>query len=357
MEEEEEEAAAAGGRVLLALPGVAVPVSLPPRPLRGNLRVLRGPQDLVLQWEPLERPWEPPGDADPPDPGFEPDWAVLSPPRPRPDPGWAGGFSLALGELRGLRRGPPGLSPPFLLLLPRDGGPAPPPLHLPRGGLRKIRRVLGSRLRPCPGDPRLLLLATPEDPPETPPEPGLVTRLLQGPYAATLGGLSRLLGGPRGETPEPEPPFEVLTCVTLGPRPSPVRGSPLAGADWGRGLDPEVLRERIFRGGLSSEVRARGWRLLLGLEPGGDPQRPPGSPKIAPGTPKGQRDDYFRMKLQWRSLSPGQLRRNKILRGVPGTAGAGPGPEPPLGSPLAAPRCSHDLLHVQLRPRVREGDE
>ncbi|XP_062361822.1 TBC1 domain family member 17-like [Cinclus cinclus] len=144
MEEEEEEAA--GGRVLLSLPGVSVPLSLSPRLLRGRLRILQGPRDLELQWEPLEEPWDSPGDPAPPDPGFEPDWAVLSP--PRTCTGWAGGFGLCLGELRGLRRSPPGLSPPTLLLLPRGGTPGPPPLHLPRGGLPKILRTLGSHLRP-----------------------------------------------------------------------------------------------------------------------------------------------------------------------------------------------------------------
>ncbi|XP_071276802.1 TBC1 domain family member 17-like isoform X2 [Agelaius tricolor] len=244
---------------------------------------------------------------------------------------WAEGFWLSLGELRGLRRGPPGLGPPVLVLLPRGGGPCPPPLLLPRGGLRKLRRLLGARLRACPRDPRLLLVVTPEDPPEPPPEPGLVTRLLQAPGLGglSLGGLGRLLGGPRGaEGAEPEPPFELLSCVTLAPRPCPVRGPPLARADWGRGLSPEELRERIFRGGVSPELRAQAWPFLLGLTPKGTPGTPkgtPGTPKGTPGTPEGsegtpdparaRRDDYFRMKLQWRSLSPGQLRRNKILRG------------------------------------------
>ncbi|XP_030366751.1 TBC1 domain family member 17-like isoform X2 [Strigops habroptila] len=67
----------------------------------------------------------------------------------------------------------------------------------------------------------------------------------------------------------------------------------------GRSLDPEQLRGRIFRGGLSPEVRPQGWRLLLG----GDNE-----------DPRERRDSYFRMKLQWRSLSPGQLQRNRLLR-------------------------------------------
>ncbi|XP_066065548.1 TBC1 domain family member 17-like [Chamaea fasciata] len=151
------------------------------------------------------------------------------------------------------------------------------------------------------------------------------------------GGLSRLLGGPRAEPPDPEPPFEVLTCVTLGPRPCPARGPPLARADWGRDLSPEELRERIFRGGLSPEVRARGWRLLLGLRDWGDPE---GTPESAPGPPRARRDDYFRMKLQWRSLSPGQLRRNKALRGYQEQL------ERDLrgASPAAAPALLRDVL-------------
>ncbi|XP_063177993.1 TBC1 domain family member 17-like isoform X2 [Chroicocephalus ridibundus] len=323
---------AAGGRVLLELPGVSIPTGLHPAPpreglLQGRLRVLQGPKDVVLEWEPLEELWDPPDDApppeeEPPDPGFEPDWAVLSPPRapPRP-PGWRGGFRLELGEVGGLRRSPPGLHRPFLVLLPR-GGPCPPPLHFPRGGPRKLLRLLGTRLRPSPRDPRLLLVTPPEgpDPPPQPPSPGLVTRLLQGPYAATLGGLSRLVGGGRGHAPppcargaepelEPEPPFE----VRLGPRPSPPRGPPVTSEEWGRShdaegrsLDPEGLRQRLFRGGLSPEVRPEGWRRLLGLLPwGGAASDPP---------ERDWRADYFRMKLQWVSLSPGQQRRNSPFR-------------------------------------------
>ncbi|XP_039554220.1 TBC1 domain family member 17-like, partial [Passer montanus] len=78
---------AAGGRELLSLPGVSVPLSLPPRLLQGRLRVRHRAQDLVLQWEPLEENWEPPGEEEPPDPGFEPDWAVLSPAPPPPRTG------------------------------------------------------------------------------------------------------------------------------------------------------------------------------------------------------------------------------------------------------------------------------
>ncbi|GAB0202149.1 TBC1 domain family member 17-like [Grus japonensis] len=321
MEQEEE---AAGGRVLLELPGVSIQTRLHPSPprdglLRGRLRVLQGPEGTVLQWEPLEGPWDPPDDTEElPDPGYEPDWAVLSPPRPRPQPpGWRGGFRLALGELRGLRRSPPGLRRPFLVLLPRRG-PCPPPLHFSRGGPRNLLRLLAPQLRPCPRDPRLLLV-TPQDDsgldaPPQPPSPGLVTRLLQGPYAATVGGLSRLLGGPRGHAPceeeaEPEPPFEVIACVTLGPRPAPPRGPPVTEEEWGRShdaegrsLDPEGLRQRLFRGGLSPQIRLQGWRWLLGLQPGEGPD------------PRERRDDYFRMKLQWRSLSPDQERRNRPLR-------------------------------------------
>ncbi|XP_057265745.1 TBC1 domain family member 17-like [Pezoporus wallicus] len=129
-----------------------------------------------------------------------------------------------------------------------------------------------------------------------------------------MGGLSRLLGGrsPGGPAPgeeeeaEPEPPFEVIACVSLGPRPCPPRGPPVTQAEWGRShdaegrsLDPEGLRARIFRGGLSPEVRPQGWRLLLG---GGSED------------PTERRASYLRMKLQWRSLSPGQLHRNRLLR-------------------------------------------
>ncbi|XP_063177996.1 basic proline-rich protein-like isoform X5 [Chroicocephalus ridibundus] len=373
---------AAGGRVLLELPGVSIPTGLHPAPpreglLQGRLRVLQGPKDVVLEWEPLEELWDPPDDApppeeEPPDPGFEPDWAVLSPPRapPRP-PGWRGGFRLELGEVGGLRRSPPGLHRPFLVLLPR-GGPCPPPLHFPRGGPRKLLRLLGTRLRPSPRDPRLLLVTPPEgpDPPPQPPSPGLVTRLLQGPYAATLGGLSRLVGGGRGHAPppcargaepelEPEPPFEVIACVRLGPRPSPPRGPPVTSEEWGRShdaegrsLDPEGLRQRLFRGGAEPRGAARGLAAAAGAAAvGGGGLRPP------------------RARLEGRLFpheaavgvaQPRAAAQEQPLPPLPPPPGAGPGPVSPprpRGRAAAAARRAADPLHVPLRPGVRAGDE
>lgn len=151
----------------------------------------------------------------------------------------------------------------------------------------------------------------------------MVARLLHAPYAATLGGLSRLLGGPPTSAPPSpergvghegeEPPFEVIGCVPLGPRPTPPRGPPLTLEEWrrsldgeGRSLSPEPIRERIFRGGLSPEVRPEVWPRLLGLRGWGaapDPQKE-----------KERRASFQRMKLQWRTLSAEQLRRNGAMR-------------------------------------------
>ncbi|XP_054664369.1 TBC1 domain family member 17-like isoform X3 [Grus americana] len=280
------------------------------------------PEGTVLQWEPLEGPWDPPDDTEePPDPGYEPDWAVLSPPRPRPQPpGWRGGFRLALGELRGLRRSPPGLRRPFLVLLPRRG-PCPPPLHFSRGGPRKLLRLLAPQLRPCPRDPRLLLV-TPQDDsgldaPPQPPSPGLVTVSDPhggAPKAPAPGSLRRHRGGA-------EP------AAGGAPRPRPLRGGGGARAalrghrlrDAGASPRPPA-GATSDGGGVGAEPRCRGAELGPGraeatpLPWGAEPPDPAPGLEVAAGAAAGGGPGPPGAELQWRSLSPDQERRNRPLR-------------------------------------------
>uniref|UniRef100_A0A182MP09 TBC1 domain family member 15 n=1 Tax=Anopheles culicifacies TaxID=139723 RepID=A0A182MP09_9DIPT len=93
----------------------------------------------------------------------------------------------------------------------------------------------------------------------------------------------------------------------LAPRPSVHRGLPLDAGTWedvkcpnGAILDPERLKEIIFRGGIKPDIRAEVWKYLLGLD-------------VWEHTAQ-QRDErrahktqeYFQMKFQWLTMTATQ---------------------------------------------------
>uniref|UniRef100_A0A8C9MC09 Small G protein signalling modulator 1/2 Rab-binding domain-containing protein n=1 Tax=Panthera tigris altaica TaxID=74533 RepID=A0A8C9MC09_PANTA len=151
--------------------------------IAGVIRVVEKDSDVLLQWVPVEEAGDSTqilfakkdvsgGDActseeEPTfDPGYEPDWAVISTVRPQPrhseptrgaepsSPRGSWAFSVSLGELKSIRRSKPGLSWAYLVLVTQAGGSLPA-LHFHRGGTRALLRVLSRYLllhRPlCPG--------------------------------------------------------------------------------------------------------------------------------------------------------------------------------------------------------------
>lgn len=283
------------------------------------------------------------------DPGYEPDWAVIStvkkdrPPAPVKASGeWA--FSLPLSELYSLRRARFSLGRNFMVLTSRGGHPLPP-LHFHRGGTRELLRALHRYiiLDPSPVDARLFL-AFPNDSGDVSPpfdrlqllddSSDLVSRFIHDPYATTFGGFSKVTNFFRAALKPPEhlhsrgnqdpshpcghedePEFELITCgVELGPRPEVTRGRPLDQWDElldpeGRVLEPERVKALVFRGGVSPALRKEVWKFILGFYPWNSTRQ--------------QRDDilrvktdeYFRMKVQWKSVSEEQEMRNSLLRG------------------------------------------
>uniref|UniRef100_A0A8C6T1B2 TBC1 domain family member 15 n=1 Tax=Neogobius melanostomus TaxID=47308 RepID=A0A8C6T1B2_9GOBI len=270
------------------------------------------------------------------DPGYEPDWAVIStvkkdrPPAPVKVSGeWA--FSLPLSELYSLRRARFSLGRNFMVLTSRGGDPLPP-LHF--HGLHQKADCEPWRPyiihRPVPVDARLFL-AFPNDSGDVSPSfdrlqllddgSDLVSRFIHDPYATTFGGFSKVTNFFPNRDPsnpgahEDEPEFELITCgVELGPRPEVTRGRPLDQWDElldpeGRVLDPQRVKELVFRGGVSPALRKEVWKFLLGFYPWSSTRQ--------------QRDDilrvktdeYFRMKVQWKSVSEEQEMRNSLLRG------------------------------------------
>ncbi|XP_017274792.1 TBC1 domain family member 17 [Kryptolebias marmoratus] len=284
------------------------------------------------------------------DPGYEPDWAVISNVKKDTnrvsvkDSGqWA--FSLPLSELYSLRRSRFSLGRNFLVLTSKGGHPLPP-LHFHRGGTRELLRALHRyiTLDQSPVDGRLFLayLRDPHDVSQ-PFEKlqflddggsDIVTKFIQDPYVTTLGGFSKVtnffkvaLRAPetpvsRGaqdpslpSQPDDEPGFELITCgVELGPRPDVTRGQPLD--KWKDFLDPEgrvknqeKIKELVFRGGITPSLRKEVWKFLLGFYPWNS------TTKEREDILRVKTDEYFRMKMQWKSVSEEQEMRNSLLRG------------------------------------------
>ncbi|XP_045077537.1 TBC1 domain family member 17-like [Coregonus clupeaformis] len=287
------------------------------------------------------------------DPGYEPDWAVISTvkrdrvrehPPVKETSQWS--FSLPLSELYSLRRSRFSLGRNFLVFTSRGGHPLPP-LHFHRGGTRELLRALQRYiiLAPSPVDGRLFL-AYPHDSGALSQSfdelqlfddgsSDLVSRFIQDPYATTFGGFSKVTNFFRGALRPPdspfyprgpqdhhgppsaddEPGFELITCgVELGPKPDVTRGQPLD--KWeefldpeGRVMDPQRIKELVFRGGITPSLRKDVWKFLLGFYPWNS------TVKEREDILRMKTDEYFRMKVQWKSVSEEQEMRNSLLRG------------------------------------------
>ncbi|CAK9821099.1 TBC1 domain family member 15 [Anthophora plagiata] len=92
--------------------------------------------------------------------------------------------------------------------------------------------------------------------------------------------------------------------VTLPPRPPCPRGSPLSQEQWnkhkdaeGRVLNPEEVKEIIFHGGIVPSLRFEVWKFLLNYYPWNSTHIERLELK------KKKTDEYFMMKLQWRSMT------------------------------------------------------
>ncbi|XP_058136636.1 TBC1 domain family member 17 isoform X4 [Dasypus novemcinctus] len=329
--------------------------------IAGVVRVVEKDNDVLLHWAPVEEAGDstqilfskkdsngvdPCTSEEEPtfDPGYEPDWAVISTVRPRPrrseptrgaepsSPRSSWAFSVSLGELKSIRRSKPGLSWAYLVLVTQAGGSLPA-LHFHRGGTRALLRVLSRYLllASSPQDSRLYLVFPHNSSALSnsfhhlqlfdQDSSNVVSRFLQDPYSTTFSSFSRVTnffrgalqphpegaapGLPQAPEDEAEPGFEVISCVALGPRPAVERAPPVSEEEWARHVGPEgrlqqvpALKARIFSGGLSPGLRQEAWKFLLGYFSW------EGSAEEHRAHVRQKTDEYFRMKLQWKSCPP-----------------------------------------------------
>uniref|UniRef100_A0A8C7KWU5 TBC1 domain family member 15 n=1 Tax=Oncorhynchus kisutch TaxID=8019 RepID=A0A8C7KWU5_ONCKI len=174
---------------------------------------------------------------------------------------------------------------------------------------------------------------------------GLITKFSQDPVTTTLGGFSKVTNylfdafrspdtvllkqRPVGEVADllneaipgldinqlEEPGFEVITRIDLGVLPVVRRREPVGAEEWNTNMDPEGrmrnishLKQTIFKGGLCHVLRKEGWKFLLGYFPWESTLEERRS------LTRRKTDEYFRMKLQWKSVSEEQEKHNSMFR-------------------------------------------
>uniref|UniRef100_A0A667ZLG7 TBC1 domain family member 15 n=1 Tax=Myripristis murdjan TaxID=586833 RepID=A0A667ZLG7_9TELE len=240
----------------------------------------------------------------------------------------------------------------YLVFKLKESSTSLPALHFHQGGstefLDSLRRY--SLLSEAPDDDTCFLVSTPNRALSQSFENllddnnfGLVHKLKKDPYVTTLGSFSKVtnyifdaIRGSEEQHQRPpeevadllgeiipgleinqqeEPGFEVITRIDLGTRPEVQRRGPLSAEDWAKHLDPEGrmlniahLKQVIFKGGLCHAVRKEAWKFLLGYFPWDS------TLEERKALQRAKTDEYFRMKLQWKSVSEEQERRNSRLR-------------------------------------------
>lgn len=262
-------------------------------------------------------------------------------------------ISFDLLDLKSFKRSAPNHGWAYIIFILKDGTTFPA-LHFHNGGSKALLKELEKfiHIRRSPNDQRLFIVQ--EHDPDmlsksfdelqlfSESSGRLVSNFIRDPYTATMGSFSKVTNflrdvlmsenpqtRPKEEVAEllhddlpgmeishqDEPGFEVVTKTKLPPRPVVQRGDPLTAQQWASYFDTDgsikqldELKETIFRGGIDPPIRSEVWKYLLGYYSWDS------TLKKRQEERKRKVDDYFRMKLQWKTISPDQERRFSVLR-------------------------------------------
>nr|XP_039253583.1 TBC1 domain family member 17-like isoform X1 [Styela clava] len=109
--------------------------------------------------------------------------------------------------------------------------------------------------------------------------------------------------------------FEVITCAQLGPRSEQPRGLPVTNAllethkdEEGRIHRVDELMWAIFHGGIDPSLRKELWKYMLKYYDWNMTKQELADRRRA------KEDDYYRMKMQWKSIDEDQQKRFALLR-------------------------------------------
>nr|XP_003221196.1 PREDICTED: TBC1 domain family member 15 [Anolis carolinensis] len=258
-------------------------------------------------------------------------------------------FLFTLTDLKSIKQSKEGMGWSYLVFCLKDDVVLPA-LHFHHGDSSTLIQLIKKYLvlYESPQDKRILVncQSIPQSFENILDEPtyGLIQKLKKDPYTATMGGFSKvthfifdsLRGNDSSTQQRPssemadfisdaipglkinqqeEPGFEVITRIDLGKRPEILRRHPVTVEEWTKNMDSEgrvvnvdFMKQMIFRGGLCHALRKEVWKFLLGYYPWHSTKEE----RIH--IQKRKTDEYFRMKLQWKSVSEEQEKRNFRLR-------------------------------------------
>ncbi|XP_055091729.1 TBC1 domain family member 15 isoform X12 [Symphalangus syndactylus] len=261
-------------------------------------------------------------------------------------------FLFSLTDLKSIKQNKEGMGWSYLVFCLKDDVVLPA-LHFHQGDSKLLIESLEKYVVLCesPQDKRTLLvncqnksLSQSFENLLDEPAYGLIQKIKKDPYTATMIGFSKvtnyIFDSLRGSDPsthqrppsemadflsdaipglkinqQEEPGFEVITRIDLGERPIVQRREPVSLEEWTKNIDSEGrilnvdnMKQMIFRGGLSHALRKQAWKFLLGYFPWDSTK------EERTQLQKQKTDEYFRMKLQWKSVSQEQEKRNSRLR-------------------------------------------
>ncbi|XP_040837512.1 TBC1 domain family member 15 isoform X4 [Ochotona curzoniae] len=250
-------------------------------------------------------------------------------------------FQFSLTDLKSIKQNREGMGWSYLVFCLKDDVVLPA-LHFHQGESKLLIESLEKYVMLCdsPQDKRILLvncqnksLSQSFENLLDEPAYGLIQKIKKDPYTATMVGFSKvtnyIFDSLRGSDPsthqrppsemadflsdaipglkinqQEEPGFEVITRIDLGERPVVQRREPVSLEEWTKNVDSEG---RILNG-LSHALRKQAWKFLLGYFPWDSTKEERAQLQ------KQKTDEYFRMKLQWKSVSEEQEKRNSRLR-------------------------------------------
>ncbi|XP_064511709.1 TBC1 domain family member 15 [Pseudopipra pipra] len=260
-------------------------------------------------------------------------------------------FLFSLTDLKSIKQNKKGMGWSYLVFCLKDDVKLPA-LHFHRGDSKLLIKCLEKHvaLDESPDHEQVLLVKTQKSLSQSfenlldEPSYGLLQKLKRDPYTVTMGRFSKVtnyifdsfrLSDPSNQRRPPsemadlihdtipglkinqqeEPGFEVITRIDLGKQPEVSRREPVSAEEWaknmdseGRILDVDYIKRSIFKGGLCHTLRKEAWKFLLGYFPWNS------SKEERANLQKRKTDEYFRMKLQWKSVSEEQEKRNSRLR-------------------------------------------
>ncbi|NWX40750.1 TBC15 protein, partial [Steatornis caripensis] len=270
-------------------------------------------------------------------------------------------FLFSLTDLKSIKQNKEGMGWSYLVFCLKDDVKLPA-LHFHHGDSKLLIKCLEKHvvLNESPQDKRILLVNSQNKSLSQSfenlfdePSYGLLQKLKKDPYTVTMGKFSKVtnyifdsfrLSDPSSQRRPPsemadflndaipglkinqqeEPGFEVITRIDLGKQPEVSRREPVSAEEWTKNMDSEgrilnvdYIKRLIFKGVTCFSKVSRTCGLLL------DPFCFLPKPWLcyfhytcnASGRTLSMRqDEYFRMKLQWKSVSEEQEKRNSRLR-------------------------------------------